>query len=315
MRARHCANRGFRVTQLSSGFSASTLSIAVFVHGEARCIRSALESIVTAAEGTEPRVYVLANGCTKSGLAEVRASASILDNLWLVEIDLADKANAWNLYVHDLFSEEEIAAFDALFFMDGDVALRPNTLHLLVDALDAVASAEAVGGMPSNGRDRDAWRQRMIENGMLAGAFYALRISFIQCLRQHQVRIPIGLIGEDVFVSWLVRSDDWRSSLSVEEGPRCIFHRKAEFSFRSLSPWLPSDYQTYLHRKWRYMLRGLQCQMLVALITKQGLNALPPDVDELYRMGPIPSRLRWIGIETPLRTIAVQWIRAFRKRR
>lgn len=307
-------NDGFRVSRLSTGSSNPAWVIAIFAHNEARGIRSALESIAATVGGKEVEVYVLANGCTDSTVEEVRASAAIIPNLWLVDTPAADKANAWNLYIHDIIPAERVSEFDAYFFMDGDVTLLPATMPLLATALDEVPSAEAAGGMPATGRDRDAWRQRMVANGMLAGNCYALRGSFVQRLRGSKVRMPVGLIGEDFFVSWLVASDAWRDDTRDEQDARFVFHGDAEFFFRSLSPWRLTDYRTYLLRKWRYTLRALQHQMLLRLLVDKGLSAMPYNVEELYRRAPLPSRLLWVGVDTPLRLLAVLWIRRIRGR-
>lgn len=113
--------------------------------------------------------------------------------------------------------------------MDGDVTLTPDTLPLLASALDQVPSAEAAGAMPATGRDRDAWRRRMVENGMLAGNCYALRGSFVKALREREVRMPVGLIGEDFFVSWLVASDLWRGKVPSDEGHVVFFTIELNF--------------------------------------------------------------------------------------
>ena len=73
------------------------------------------------------------------------------------------------------------------------------------------------------------------------------------------------------------------------------------------------DYRTYLRRKWRYACRALQHQMLVLHLAQNGLQAMPQDVKELYRKAPLPSRLSWVGRDTPLRFLAVLWIRTFRQ--
>lgn len=307
-------NGGFRVSRLSAGTCDPAWVIAIFAHNESRGIRSALESVAATTGGREVEVYVLANGCIDSTVEQVRACASVIPNLWLVEIRVADKANAWNLYVHDILTAERVSQFDACFFMDGDVTLAPATMPLLATALDEVPSAEAAGGMPATGRDRDAWRQRMVANGMLAGNCYALRRSFVQRLRGSKVRMPVGLIGEDFFVSWLVASDAWRDDTRDAKDVRFVFHGDAKFFFRSLSPWRLADYRTYLLRKWRYTLRALQHQMLLFLLVDKGLSAMPSDVEELYCRAPLPSRLLWVGADTPLRLLAVLWIRRIRGR-
>lgn len=315
MREGNPATGNFRMSQLSSGSGAARWAIAVFAHNEAKNICAALESIAAAAAGNDITIYVLANGCADETPDRVRQSAETVADLWLLETDLADKAGAWNLFVHEALSERQYEELDICFFMDGDVTLAPDALRLLATALDQEPLAEAAGAMPATGRNRKAWRRRMPLNGMLAGNCYALRNSFVQQVRERKLRMPVGLIGEDFFVSWLVANTVWRGESADDRRVRAVFHEDAEFSFRSLSPWSLSDCRTYMRRKWRYTLRGIQHQMLVLLLTRQGMEAMPSDVEELYDRGPLPSRLVWCGLDTPLRLFAVQRIRARRRGR
>jgi glycosyltransferase involved in cell wall biosynthesis len=305
---------GVKVTRIASRAGRRPFwSLAVFAHNESGRIGAALQSIVHAAAGMDVEVWVLANGCTDATSDEVRACAALLPDLWLAEIDVADKANAWNVYVHELITPERAGGIETYFFMDGDVRLEPDALGLLAAALNAVPSAKAAGGMPATGRDRDSWRARMVKNGVLAGNLYALRGTFLDRVRQRVIRMPVGLIGEDLFLSWLVATELGQSS-GVEDGPQCIFSPEAEFSFRSLSPMRPQDYRTYARRKWRYAVRALQLEMLVNVLRAKGIAAMPSDVHDLYVTGPLPSRLRWVGLDTPLRLLGVLWIRSFRNR-
>jgi glycosyltransferase involved in cell wall biosynthesis len=288
-------------------------ALAVFAHNEGPRIRAALESIVRAAGNKDVEVWVLANGCTDSTSDEVRACASVLPNLWLAEMEVADKANAWNVYVHELTSSDRAGEIETYFFMDGDVTLEPDALPLLDAALSEVPSAKAAGGMPATGRERDSWRARMVRNGTLAGNLYALRAGFVDCVRQQQIRVPVGLVFEDSLVSWLVATQ-FGQAAALDENPQCIFCLTAEFSFRSLSLTRPGDYPLYLRRKWRYTHGGLQLEMLMNVLRVKGLAAMPGHVNELYVNAPTPSRLRWVGRDTPLRVLAVLWIRSYRKR-
>lgn len=308
------AGGDYKLSQLSGCQHNTNWCIAVFAHNEANTIQPALTSIAAAAADSDITIYVLANGCTDATADRVRESAVTINNLWLLESDIADKASTWNLFVYELLSTQTIATMQTCFFMDGDVTLAPDALQLLASALEELPSAEAAGAMPATGRNKAAWRRRMPMSGMLAGNCYALRGSFIRYVRERQVRMPRGLIGEDFFVSWLVASNAWRDMQFDNGKTRCIFHQEAEFAFRSLSPWSLADCRTYLRRKWRYTLRGIQHQMLILLLTHQGLKAMPRDVNELYQKGPLPSRLIWCGLDTPLRLIAMQWIRGQRKR-
>jgi len=303
---------GVKVTRLTApGGPRPSWAIAVFAHNEGGRIRSALESIVSAAGGRNVEVVVLANGCADSTSDEVRACATVLTDLTLVEIDTADKANAWNVYVHDVITPERAAEIETCFFMDGDVTLEPVALNLLAAALQEHPSANAAGGMPATGRDRDAWRGRMVRNGTLAGNLYALRNRFVEAIRRSRIRMPIGLVHEDHLLSWLVAT--LSQSAGPANGPACIFCANAEFSFRSLSPYRLDDVKKYIKRKWRYTHSALQWEMLMHLVKKEGVAAMPADIKELYATAPLPSRLKWVGLDSPMRLLAVLQIRAHRK--
>lgn len=320
-------------TRLSGGPSAPVWAVAVFAHNEAGRVAHALASIAAATGGHGVEIFVLDNGSSDATAAEVRACAASVPHLNLVEIALGDKANAWNLFIHDFAVRDDGGAFELCFFMDADVTLERDAIDVLAFTLEEMPGALAAGGMPANGRDRDAWRARMVANGMLAGNFYCLRGTFVACLRAQGVRLPVGLIGEDFLVSWLVvqriGAPAPESSAHAERlipgapasvrivaaAPTpCVFHHAAQFRFRSLSPWRPDDIRIYLRRKWRYTLRALQFQMLTQMLARFGVAAMPATVDELYRDAPIPSRLQWAGIDTVLRTAAVLHIRARRRR-
>src|SRR5262249_54637449 len=163
MTAGDATGSGVKVSRISSrGAAKPSWSLAVFAHDESPRIGDALASIAGAAGNEDVEVWVLANGCSDSTGDVVRGCADIVPSLWLVEIDVADKPNAWNVYVHDIITPERAREIETYFFMDGDVTLEPNALGLLASALATTPTAQAAGGMPATGRDRDGWRARMV---------------------------------------------------------------------------------------------------------------------------------------------------------
>jgi hypothetical protein len=254
---------------------------------------------------------VLVNGCTDNTAELVKQNNASINNLSILETPFGDKAQTWNLFVHEVLSPS-LDNNNVVFFMDGDVTCGKNTLSLLAEEFSIVTRAEAVGAMPSTGRDRDAWRQRMVHGNMLAGNCYALSAQFVNYVRAKQVRIPIGLIGEDFFVSWLVSNNAWRDDHLDNEGARCVFHSKAEFAFRSLSLLKLSDYTLYIRRKWRYTLRSIQYQMLMEYLSYEPDN-IPIDTQALYQKVPAPRRLQYQGVDTLFWFIAVSKIRKIKR--
>jgi hypothetical protein len=303
-----------KVSRISSQTGARpSWSLAVFAHNESGRIGAALQSIVQAAAGVDVEVWVLANGCTDSTSDEVRACATVLPHLWLAEIDVADKANAWNVYVHELITPERAAEIETYFFMDGDVTLERDALALLASSLEDVPTAKAAGGMPATGRD----------SGQLARSHGE---------KWNAGRQPLRLARQ------------FRRRRPAEAGPRTHGHGVRRFGGVVAGRDAVRTNEDRSQRPTMYLLRerGILVQVDVAAAagglsavpaaqmalrarrptardarkrpSGAGLPAMPAHVHDLY----VNARCRrasagWV-LDTPLRLLAVLWIRSFRKR-
>jgi glycosyltransferase involved in cell wall biosynthesis len=290
-----------------------SFSVAVFAHNEERTLAATLGSILTAGEARCCEIVVLANGCVDRTVAIARDCASRHANIRVIEIELADKANAWNHYVHEVSPTPPFCDAELHVFVDGDVQLKSGTFDAFSAALEQYPSMNAVGALPTSGRDKEAWRQRMIANGTLSGGLYALSADFLQRIRQREVLIPRGFIGEDWAVSLFAQSNLKPLNAVLKANTNIVFALDGGFSFRSLSLWRLRDYRTYIRRLWRYSLRGVQYEMLVGLLQHYYPEELPKDIDGLYLQGTPPSRLKWVGATSILRFTAVQKVRLVRK--
>lgn len=290
----------------------TTFSVAVFAHNEGHGLADTIESIRSAARGVPTEITILANGCTDRTVAVARGLAAASSTIHVAEIDLADKANAWNYYVHEISAKNSLGEARLHVFVDGDIEVGAAAFQAFSAVLAQHPAVNAIGAMPSSGRDREAWSRRMVANGTLAGGLYALSGNFLHRIRQRGVRIPRGLIGDDWAVSLFAQTDLKPIHLCPSPASHVLFAPAAGFSFRSLSLWRFKDYRVYLRRLWRYALRGVQYEMLFGLLWHGLPEQLPADVETLYLLGTPPSRLKWVGIGSILRFIAVQKIRAFR---
>lgn len=216
-------------------------SVAIFAHNEAATLADAVRSAQIAGEGASTEIVILANGCRDNTVQIARDLALVYRNIHVIEIALADKANAWNHYVHEISAQ--LPFCDALMhvFMDGDVHVSAPSFGAFATAFDLYTSANAVGALPIAGRDQAAWRQRMTANGTLARGLYALRGAFLQRIRQLGIHIPHGFIGEDWLVSLFAKTDLGPLSQSAQSVPKIVFARDAGFGFRSLSSLRPTD--------------------------------------------------------------------------
>lgn len=223
-------------------------SVAIFAHNEAAHIAAAIERVLAESPAHALTVVVLANGCSDRTVAIAEELAGHHANLQVVDIALADKANAWNHYVHQVCAQAPHAQAGMHVFVDGDVTIQAGSLAALAAAFAHYPKVNATGALPCNGRDRAGWTRRMLANGTLAGGLYALNGRFVERLRQRAIGIPRGLIGEDWAVSLYAQSDLQPLLRTLPDAAHVAFAQTAGFAFRSLSPWRPGDYRIYLRR-------------------------------------------------------------------
>lgn len=278
-------------------------SVAVFAHNEARNIQGCLASVIAQQPAACFPVYVLINGSRDATERLVREFASSNPQVVPIVIALGDKTNAWNTYVHDL--APTVAAH---FFVDGDTRPLPGSFEALAVAMRQLSSARAIGALPAAGRDRDGWSRRMMTFGRLAGCLYALSGSYLAELRSANVRMPIGLIGEDLLLSCLVKGRFGMQAL-LEPSPRLAFAQSAGFWFRSLSPRRPADWVTYARRLVRYRVRDYQLAMLLDFLQGHSVAEMPADSAALYRLMPVLPHYAWRGRSTPIDVLAIRNIR------
>lgn len=275
--------------------------VAVFAHNEARHILACLDSLERAAAGQPLSVHVLANGCRDATAEVARKHARRGGDIRVVEIALGDKANAWNTYIHDLAPRAPIH-----FFIDGDVRADPHALPRMAETLLASPRHNAISAMPGNGRDRAGIRRRMLRFGRVAGNLYALSGAFVEQLKAAERRMPVGFIGEDWLVACMAKQDYTRLAMQTPN-QGLVFNPEATFSIRSLSPWRPRDWRTYVRRLVRYRLREHQYRMLLDHWEATGLPDCPASVAELCTQAAVLPRYGWWGWRTTLFDLLAVW--------
>ena len=285
--------------------AAMTWSCAVFAHNEAATIGACLDSLLPAlAELPQNRgIHVLANGCTDRTEAVVSAYTRRHTEVRLGSLPVADKAAAWNHYVHVLAPD-----VDMHLMIDGDVQAALGAPAALARRLLADPRAQAVAALPGCGRSRAAWCVRMGQLGRLAGNLYALRGSFVAELRKAGLAMPRGLIGEDLFLSALVKGEPSPAGL-VRPHPALTLEPQALFLFRSLSRRRTDDWLAYARRLVRYRIRDHQLLLLLRHVEAHGLAAMPPDMEQLYAQITAAPGFGWHGRQTPQEWLAVALLR------
>ena len=275
--------------------------VAVFAHNEARNIIACLDSLQAAA--SQPiECHVLANACTDRTEALVREYAATHPNVQLHSITLGDKANAWNVFVHEA-APRGAAHY---FFIDGDVRATPGALDVMAQALAQHPQANGVSALPKSGRGVAAFQRDMLKDNGVAGNLYGLRGTFVERIRAQAIHMPIGTIGEDALMGamlkWDLRGDTrWDNS-------KVVVVREAGFEFDSVSPWLPREWKKYYRRRVRYSVRGYQNKMFGRVIQPGGFEALPRHVRDLYVGYPDALGVEWRGVNTLFDWLAVREI-------
>lgn len=161
---------------------------------------SCLEAAFEAARARYIFVDVLINGNkpladAMSGdvLEEIRLGAARSATLRLWFSPRADKANAWNGYVHQIWPE----GADCTFFIDGYAWVAKSAFKAMAEMLAGNEKALAVSGVPSEGRSAATLAKRMRTEGGIHGNLYAIGKDTMRDLRRRDIRLPVGLYRTD----------------------------------------------------------------------------------------------------------------------
>ncbi|RYJ00301.1 MAG: glycosyltransferase family 2 protein [Acetobacteraceae bacterium] len=164
-------------------------SIVVLARSEATALARCLEAIRAAAAGQDAQVTVLLTGSAEASVAMAeRFAAGGAPRLRVFHIPHADRANAWNQYVHALKPEAAMHVF-----VEAHAAMAPGALRSLAAALAEHPAAMAATGLPCSGPRAAAVRAEMRSGGALHGALHALRGEFLDGIAKAGLRLPVGL--------------------------------------------------------------------------------------------------------------------------
>jgi glycosyltransferase involved in cell wall biosynthesis len=275
--------------------------IAVFAHNEEPRITACLDALLTEPlEGRELEIHVLVNGCTDGTWAQVERYARHHPQVKPWHLELGDKNNAWNMFVHEFCPP----GAEIVFFMDGDVQVVRGSLLALQRKMQESPEAQAVAALPFSGRSADAFRDTIIHTHAIAGGLYALRGSLVDRFREVGLRIPIRMFGDDGLLRTLILRD--LDPRGAENLSRITYAEQAGFSFDKLSPWKPHHWIRYRNRMRRYANRRLHNRMLYPHLLREGLSALPANIYDLADVEADKLTLEWNGVMTVFDFLALR---------
>lgn len=275
-------------------------AIAIFAHNEEKNIIACLQSVKKIMK-PDDKCFVLNNGSTdKTGLiVEDFSKSNTFCNL--VTIDMGDKSNAWNFFVHELGIQAEI-----FYFIDGDCEVRGDSLNSLEECIKLNPDANVAAAIPLEECSVKI-RETMLKEGGLAGALYAIPRHFVERLRASNVRLPIGYIGDDSLIGALAYWDlEPRGTWDIK---KIIVCKDAEYFYRRLSVFSVADMRLYYRRKIRYSLRHFQIQLLKKSLKDIGLAAIPDTVNGIYAKNSSELQLKWRGLDTLFDYLALRIIK------
>jgi len=268
----------------------ASVAVAIFAHQEERRIGRCLASLPL--DRPDTIFHVLVNGTTDATAERAREAAGGRANVIVHDIAQGGKSRTWNHAVHDLLTGRE----SAVIFMDGDSEFIPGSIDALVADLAAHPAANAVAGLPMNGRMAAVYQAGLRAEGGLFGDLYALSGRFVAAIRDRGLRLPEDLIGDDGLVASLAHTDLQADSHWVHN--RVLACDGAGFLCEQVSLLRPASWVMQYRRLTSYSVRFFQNRILSDIMTREGPAGLPARLATLYgewlpRWRPRPGLTGW----------------------
>lgn len=229
-------------------------SIVMFAYNEQENIIHSVSSAFEAADENLEQLYVIANGCTDNTVSvlETYRLEQPQQKLTIVELNVGDKCNAWNHYVHHLAPHSS----ETHFFTDADVQFVKGSFARMTAKLAASPDANAVAGLPFSGRNREKYLSFVRDRHCLFGNCYGLSRTFIELIKEKSFRLPVGLGWIDSAITRVVNSN--LIDIANPNRSRVVYDENSGYYFESLSPFSKRDLNLYFSRIIRYRLGKMQ---------------------------------------------------------
>ena len=287
--------------QKSMNTNQNKVQICMFVYNLEDELEDSINSACKASQGLDYHLYVMCNGCKDSSLDVAKRLAKNNPRIVPVHIEFGDKADTWNTFVYEVYDDDSIPVF-----IDGDLTFAEKSIYNIVDYYLKHDYLNAVSGFPwVGGRSAKAWRKSLIENHEFTGNINVLSPRFIGDVKDRNVKLPIGLIGEDSMLGFLTATNlvDGTDSPSDRIG----ICENAIFIYPKLYMFSTSNIRLYLRRRVRYAMRRLQQDAIVPKLKKEGIDAMPVYANAIFDS--VPLECKWQGLETVFTLLAIRVIK------
>lgn len=226
-------------------------SIVMFAYNEEKNITKSVTSVFENVDERFSVLHVIANGCSDGTVDVLNGLTKQFPKLNVIELELGDKCNAWNHYVHNVANDDQVH-----FFVDADVQFSPQVFPKLYGTLSEHPTANAVASLPFSGRNKEFYQSLVTERSCLFGNCYGLSGKFVQLVKDKQFYLPIGLCWIDSSITKAVNSDIGDQSFNLPD--RVTYNLECGYTFTSLNPLKKDDRQLYFSRIARYAAGKLQ---------------------------------------------------------
>jgi glycosyltransferase involved in cell wall biosynthesis len=254
-----------------------SICIAVLAHNEERRIARCLRSLPLS--DSNVAIHVLVNGSTDRTAQIARDIADGTNNVTVHDWQEGGKARSWNRFVFDVLAKTH----DYHIFVDGDAEVRAGSVNALVETLREQPDANAAAALPLNGRSAAAYKAAMRRYHGLWGDLYALRGSFLERMRDQNIRLPDDLVGDDGLICAMAKTD-----LGNEDGwddRRVAQCEGAGFLCEPVSLLRPESWRMQYKRMISYSVRYYQNGLISKIMRGPGPAGLPERLAPLYGRG------------------------------
>lgn len=253
-----------------------TWSICIFAYNEERHLPVCIAALEKANKNKKAcEIHIVENGSSDETVKVAEVLAAADPRITLHQLPIADKTNAWNTYIHDIAPKSRFH-----FFIDGDVTPCAQAFDYLEEAFSAEPNAYAVAALPAAGRSQSKWSRRTLIERHINGNLYALSSEAIAEFRKRNIRMPIGSVGEDGLLRYILATN-FEGGSDDSHNYRIAVSENAWFDFESLQV-NPDDISLYRKRLQRYSKRHFQNKILYPLLKKNGIAAMPEYINEIY---------------------------------
>lgn len=260
------------------------VQVCVFAYNLESDIETNLKSLIESCDDYQVDIYVMINGCKDNTFSRVKHITKQYPFIFPVKIPLGDKSNAWNTFVYEYYKQGAIAVF-----ADGDLTFANRAVANIVDYYRQHNQYNSVSSFPCEfGRSSKAWRKALLNEHQFTGNLYLLSPKFLAEIKEKQVRLPVGLIGDDSMLGYLSATSLCSGSDIPKE--RIGVCESAVFNYEPLNPWSIKDLRLYLRRRVRYSKRHFQQNDIVPKLKSCGINAMPDNAWHVEH-----CKIRWFS--------------------